>query len=175
MRRDLPIPAVLLAATLALNACTAARDGDSTGKAEPAAKASAAPAGGGLGPGALGGLLGRVPGPDGASPAPAAIGGRLLSGPYQAQLEDSDIARAHRAAVAAFDRVPSGQTKIWRNPTNGHWGTLTPTRTYTNAEGRYCRDYRQTVTLGGQEYQGNGTVCFENGAGDGRTVWRVMS
>ena len=175
MRRDLPILAVLIAATLALYACTAARDDDSAGTADPAATASAAPASGGLGAGALGGLLGRVPGPDGAAPAPTAISGRLLSGPYQAQLEDSDIARAHRAAVTAFERVPSGQTKIWRNPTNGHWGTLTPTRTYTNAEGRYCRDYRQTVTLGGQEYQGNGTVCFENGAGEGRAMWRVTS
>ena len=173
--------ATLIVGLLALHACTAAPDTDDAGKAGNAetasapAASSAPPVSGGLGLRAMGGLLGRVPGPNGADPAPAVIGGRLLSGPYQAQLEDSDIKRARRAAVAAFDGVPSGQTKIWRNPANGHWGTLTPTRTYTDAGGRYCRDYQQTVTLGGEEYQGNGTVCFENGAGDGRAVWRVMS
>jgi surface antigen len=123
----------------------------------------------------LGGLLGNVPDTD-ASAKPTVISGRLLGGPYFVHLEASDKKRARRAAATAFDRLPSGQTKIWRNPENGHWGTLTPTRTYVNADGRYCRDYDQTVTLGGQEYQANGTVCHDAGTGKGPAGgWRVVS
>ena len=41
---------------------------------------------------------------------------------------------------------------------------------YQDAGGRYCREYRQTITLGGQEHQGNGSACREPDA-----VWRIMS
>jgi surface antigen len=95
--------------------------------------------------------------------------GRLLEGPYVVLLTTDDRARAQRAAVVSFESTPSGQTTIWRNPGNGHWGTLTPSRTFRDATGRYCRDYRQTVTIGGQEHQGNGSACREP---DG--IWRIM-
>ena len=75
-----------------------------------------------------------------------------------------------RAAQNALETTPAGQTSIWRNPVNGHWGTVTPSRTFQDASGRYCRDYRQTVTVDGQEHQGNGTACRET---DG--AWRIMS
>lgn len=133
--------------------------------------APAAPAVGGLGAGATGGGLLAAPEPL-APPttAPVRLEGRLLEGPYVLQLVKDDIERAQRSALTAFETTPSGQTSIWRNPTNGHWGTLTPTRTYQDASGRYCREYRQTVTLGGQEHQGNGSACREPDS-----VWRIMS
>lgn len=128
-------------------------------------------ASGGLGPTAAGGLLAAN---TGSKPQTAIarerVTGRLLEGPYVLLLTTEDTARAERAAVIAFESTPSGQTTIWRNPENGHWGTLTPSRTYRDAEGRYCRDYRQTVTIGGQEHQGNGSVCRETGG-----AWHVMS
>lgn len=143
-----------------LAACTATTGG--TGAPSPAA--------GGLGANATGGLLAA---PD-TTPAPGAtpvrMEGRLLDGPYVPLLNKEDFERAQQAALTAFESTPSGQTTIWRNPTNGHWGTLTPTRTYENADGRYCRDYRQTITLGGQEHQGNGTACREPDA-----VWHIVS
>jgi surface antigen len=128
------------------------------------------PVSGGLGANATGGLLAA---PDPAVPpatAPARMEGRLLDGPYVPLLSKDDFERARRGALTAFESTPSGQTTIWRNPTNGHWGTLTPTRTYQDAGGRYCREYRQTVTLGGQEHQGNGSACREPDA-----IWHIMS
>lgn len=128
-----------------------------------------APAAGGLGGGAMGGLLATAEPASPPATTPVRMEGRLLDGPYVLQLASDDVERAQRSALAAFETTPAGQTTIWRNPRNGHWGTLTPTRTYQDASGRYCREYRQTVTLGGQEYQGNGSACRERDA-----VWRIM-
>jgi surface antigen len=156
----LSVPLALLAA------CTTTTDGaGSTG-----ANGSLTPADGGLGVNATGGLLaasanGRMR--IGAEPKMA---GRLLEGPYLILLSPDDIRRARRAALTALEETPAGQTTIWRNPANGHWGTLTPTRTFQDARGRYCRDYRQTVTTGGQEHQGNGSACL-----DPESIWRIMS
>ena len=143
-----------------LAACTATTGG--TGAPLPAA--------GGLGANATGGLLAAPDTVVAPGATPVRMEGRLLDGPYVPLLNKEDFARAQQAALTAFESTPSGQTTIWRNPTNGHWGTLTPTRTYENADGRYCRDYRQTITLGGQEHQGNGTACREPDA-----VWHIVS
>jgi surface antigen len=126
---------------------------------------------GGLGPAAAGGLLAaNTPAKPRTALSKERVTGRLLEGPYVLLLTSEDTKRAERAAVVAFEGTPSGQTTIWRNPENGHWGTLTPSRTYRDAEGRYCRDFRQTVTIGGQEHQGNGSACRETGG-----AWRIMS
>jgi surface antigen len=146
---------------LALAACTATTGSGSASH----------PAAGGLGAGATGGGLLAAAEPV-APPAagPVRMEGRLLDGPYVLQLAKEDVERAQRSALAAFESAPSGETTIWRNPKNGHWGTLTPVRTYLDAGGRYCREYRQTVTLDGQEHQGNGSACRERDS-----VWRIMS
>lgn len=125
---------------------------------------------GGLGQQAMGGLLGGVAAArDGAVPE-TSVNGTLLQGPFVAYLESGDVERARRSATQTLNSLPSGQTRIWRNPLNGHWGTMTPTRTYLNADGVYCREYRQTVTIGGLEHQAGGTACLR---GDG--VWQVVS
>lgn len=125
---------------------------------------------GGLGINATSGLLAaNANGRAHAGTAPK-LAGRLLEGPYLILLSPDDISRAKRAALTALEETPAGQTTIWRNPANGHWGTLTPTRTFQDAGGRYCRDYRQTVTTGGQEHQGNGSACL-----DPESTWHIMS
>ena len=151
----------LLLLPFALAACTAV-----TGSG-PAPQ----PAAGGLGAGATGGgLLAAAEPVVPPAAGPVRMEGRLLDGPYVLQLAKDDVERAQRSALAAFESAPSGETTIWRNPKNGHWGTLTPVRTYQDAGGRYCREFRQTVTLDGQEHQGNGSACRERDA-----VWRIMS
>ena len=139
-------------------------------KDEPVEESAPSSDSGGLGALAMGGLLGGAAGSNVSEPSELPVEGAFLGGPFAPFLSRSDVERAHRTAMTAFEALPSGQTKIWRNPENGHWGTLTPARTYRNAEGRYCREYRQTVTIGGQEHQANGAVCRR---GDG--VWQVIS
>jgi surface antigen len=148
-----------------LSACTATTGGTvASGR-----NASPAPVDGGLGVKATGGLLTASNGNGVHAGSKPHMAGRLLEGPYLILLSSDDLERAKRTALAALEETPSGQTTIWRNPANGHWGTLTPTRTFQDASGRYCRDYRQTVTTGGQEHQGNGSACLEP-----ESVWRIM-
>jgi len=160
-----------------LAGCETVPEGDSATSA-PASPSATAPAPApaplapaqGLGHAAAGGLLGRLPKDDAVKANGATIEGRILQGRFVAHLSRSDQRRAKRASLVAFETLPSGQTKIWRNPENGHWGTMTPWRTYLDAVGRYCREYRQTLTLGGLEHRANGTVCRR---GDG--VWQIQS
>ena len=124
---------------------------------------------GGLGQYSMGGLLGGSNGDAGPVDG-ISVKGALLQGPFVTFLERGDVDRAYKSASHTLETQPSGQTRIWRNPRNGHWGTMTPARTYLNAEGRYCREYHQTVTIGGQEHQAGGKACRGD---DG--VWQVVS
>ena len=82
----------------------------------------------------------------------------------------ADSRRAREAIHMALEWLPVGRLKVWRNPENGHWGTVTAMRTYQNAKGLWCREYRQTVTIGGDENQDIGVACRN---ADG--VWQPMS
>ena len=72
--------------------------------------------------------------------------------------------RADRQYVASttqdtLEYAPSGQTSQWRNPDSGNRGTVTPTRTYRVDDGRYCREFQQTVIIGRQAERAYGTAC----------------
>ena len=59
---------------------------------------------------------------------------------------------------------------MWRNPDSGNSGSITPTRTYEIANGQYCREYRQTIVIGGEPQQAYGTACRQP---DG--TWQTQS
>ena len=59
-----------------------------------------------------------------------------------------------------LEAAPTGETTTWQNPDTGVQGTVTPTRTYQKPETQeYCREYQQTVMIGGQEETAYGTAC----------------
>ncbi len=176
MRSNLHSTLFVIALTAGITACAPVADkgtdGGTDGSAPSSATAPAEPLpvlDGGLGQVAMGGLLGSSNAESGPI-AGISVKGALLQGPFVTFLERGDIDRAFKTAGHTLETQPSGQTRIWRNPQNGHWGTMTPTRTYLNAEGLYCREYRQTVTIGGQEHQAGGRACRSDAG-----VWRVVS
>jgi surface antigen len=85
-------------------------------------------------------------------------------------LDNADRAAAARAAQDTFEHAPSGKTVIWNNPDSGHSGSVTPTRTYQQSSGEYCREYQQTVTVGGKTQEAYGTACRQP---DG--TWKIVS
>lgn len=94
--------------------------------------------------------------------AAAALGtllGAFIGSEVGSSLDRADASYAHRAGQQAFETAPAGQPIAWNNPDSGHTGTVTPTRTYEAAPGQYCREYQQTVTVGGQKQQSYGTAC----------------
>ena len=125
---------------------------------------------GGLGGAATGGLIAAAAGGGGAGIAAGVIGGALLGGLIGNFLDQRDKEMQAKAASQALESAPSGKTVAWQNPDNGHAGTVTPTRTYQTAQGSYCREYSQTVTIDGKKENSYGTACRQP---DGS--WKIVN
>lgn len=88
-----------------------------------------------------------------------AVAGGLIGGSIGKQMDEHDKLMAERTAQKALEDSPSGRSVAWRNPDSKHMGSITPTRTYQNNEGRYCREYTQDITIGGETQKAYGTAC----------------
>ncbi|MBP5858891.1 hypothetical protein KAJ83_17865 [Marivibrio halodurans] len=75
------------------------------------------------------------------------------------RLTAMDRRAMHEAAYTSLTEAPAGETASWQNPDTGSGGTITPLRTYVDAEGRLCRDYAATVEVEGETYDGEETAC----------------
>jgi surface antigen len=84
-------------------------------------------------------------------------------------MDAADRREAQAAAHRALETAPSGATTQWKNPDSGHYGSVTPVRTYQTDSGQYCREYRQTVMIGGEKQEAYGTACRQS---DG--TWKVV-
>lgn len=116
---------------------------------------------GGISGAVLGGLAGsQVGGGSGRLWATGAgvLLGALAGSEIGRSLDKADMAYANQAASQAH-RAPVGETISWSNPESGNYGSVTPTRDGYSSSGRYCREYQQTIVVGGQEQQGYGTAC----------------
>jgi surface antigen len=114
---------------------------------------------GALGGAAVGGLIAGAAGAGGAGIAAGLIGGGLLGGLIGNQLDERDHRLAAHAAHQALETAPSGTPVPWRNPDNGHVGSVTPVRTYEASSGGYCREYETTLTVDGRQERGYGKAC----------------
>src|SRR5919109_4977530 len=125
---------------------------------------------GGLGGAAAGGLLAAALGGKGTGIAAGVILGGLIGGAIGDRLDAADREKARVAASQALESVPSGQSVAWRNPDSGNSGVVTPIRTYQVSTGQYCREYTQTIYIGGEKHQSYGTACRQP---DGS--WKTVS
>jgi len=124
----------------------------------------------GAGAGALAGSqIGSGSGRLAATAIGALLGG-LAGGSVGRSLDAVDHQMLARTQQQTLESYPTGQTSTWRNPDSGHAGTITPRRTFTSQNGQPCREFQQTVTIGGRTEQAYGTACRE---ADGS--WRVVS
>lgn len=114
-----------------------------------------------LGGAAVGGLLGSQIG-GGTGKLIATATGVVLGGWLGNEI-GSSLDRADQAALSsATDRAytaPMGQQITWNNPQSGNSGVIVPVRDGYNATGGYCREFQQSIVVGGQKKQGYGTAC----------------
>lgn len=114
-----------------------------------------------LGGAAAGGLIGSQIG-KGSGNAAATLTGVLLGGFIGNQLggvvDESDRKMASRAEKRAYT-APIGQQITWNNPDNGNSGVITPVRDGYSNSGAYCREFQQTIVVGGKQQQGYGKAC----------------
>ena len=162
------LASVLLAGFLA--ACATNADGTygAAGTSSPVNKQTI----GGLAGAGLGGLAGAQFGKGsgrlwttGAGVLLGALAGSSIGG----SLDKADQMYAQRAQTQAFS-APVGQQITWNNPESGNSGTYVPTRTGRTNDGRVCREFHQTIVVGGRSQQGVGQACQQS---DGS--WAIQS
>lgn len=105
--------------------------------------------------------------------AAAAIGtllGALVGSEVGRSLDKADMQYANQANQKA-QAAPIGQNIQWSNPQSGNYGTITPVREGTDTStGAYCREFQQTVSIGGKAESAYGTACRQP---DG--TWKVVN
>jgi surface antigen len=109
-----------------------------------------------------GGLLGAQVGKGGTRLAATAAGtllGAFLGSEVGRSLDRADALYASRAEYQALEYTPSGSSTPWRNPDNGHYGSVTPIETYETASGAYCREFQLQAQIGGRTRDVYGTAC----------------
>jgi surface antigen len=110
----------------------------------------------------LGGLLGSQFGSGSGKLVGVALGtlgGAMLGNSVGQSLDRADQAYAGQAAHRA-QTAPIGQPVVWRNPDTGNEGSVVAVREGTNTfTGAYCREFQQTVNVGGQMQEAYGTAC----------------
>jgi len=119
---------------------------------------------------AAGGLIGHAAGGGAAGIVGGVLLGGLLGGAIGNALDQRDQRLAMEAAQNSFENSRTGTQTTWRNPDSGHSGTITPTRTYESSGGQYCREYQQTINVGGETKKAYGTACRQP---DGS--WQVVN
>ena len=123
--------------------------------------------------GIAGGLLGAQVGSGKGKLAATAAGtllGVYLGSEAGKSLDKADKLYAQQTTQTALESNRAGQTSSWRNPDSGHGGSVTPTRTYRTAQGENCREYQQTVNIGGKSQTAYGRACRDT---DG--TWRLVN
>ncbi len=84
--------------------------------------------------------------------------GAVLGSEIGRSLDKADMAYAQQANVKA-QSAPIGEPITWNNPESGNHGQVVATRDGYTDSGRYCREYQQTITVGGKQQEGYGTAC----------------
>jgi surface antigen len=85
--------------------------------------------------------------------------GAALGSSLGASLDKADMAMYNQTSQRALETSQPGQSLPWKNPQTGNSGTITPSNYYQNSSGQYCREYTQTIVIGGKREQGHGTAC----------------
>lgn len=122
---------------------------------------------------ALGGLAGSQIGSG--TGQLAAVGAGVLLGAFLGNeigksLDRADQLALQRTTQRTLETQPSGSVSTWQNPDTGNYGTITPKPAYKTSAGQYCREFQQSITIGGQTQDAYGTACRQP---DG--TWKVIS
>ena len=126
-----------------------------------------------LGGAALGGFLGSQIGGGTTQLALTGAGvlvGGLVGNQVGKALTCEDQQQVQNTTQQTLETQPSGTSIAWNNPDSGNSGTVTPTETYQQADGRYCREFQQTINVNGKTETGFGTAC-RNADGS----WEIQS
>ncbi len=78
--------------------------------------------------------------------------------------------RDQRQLAQSLETVPTNQPAQWVNPDTGNAYTVTPVRTFSQASGAPCREFRMYGDVGTRQQEVYGTACRQP---DGS--WRIIN
>ena len=94
--------------------------------------------------------------------------GTLIGSSAGESLDRMDRMYKEQANQNALENARTNQVVEWNNPDSGNYGSVTPLKTYTGAT-TVCREYTETVYIGGNAQQAYGTACRQ---ADGS--WKIV-
>lgn len=102
--------------------------------------------------------------------AAGTLAGAAIGSSIGKSLDDADRLTMARNRQFALETYPSGRTSTWYNPDTGNSGSTRPQPAYQDKAGAYCREYQQTVTVGGKTEDAYGKACRQP---DG--TWKIVT
>lgn len=112
---------------------------------------------GGVAGGIVGNTIGKGRGNTLATVAGVLVGG-IVGSQIGRSLDERDRVLAQEAEYEALERGNSGVARQWRNPDNGRYGEIVPSKPYKRGAND-CRDYTHTIYMDGRPQQMRGTAC----------------
>jgi surface antigen len=96
----------------------------------------------------------------------ATVAGTLAGGYFGRRLGSQFNGSARQAAAAAERRALADNAPAdWSDPQSATSGRVRPLRSFTDAAGRECREYSQTVNIAGRRNSDTGIACLQSGGG----------
>lgn len=71
----------------------------------------------------------------------------------------SDKRYVENTSQGALEKNELGVTSRWTNQETGNSGTITPTKSFQLKTGDFCREFTQTVVIGGERQEAYSTAC----------------
>ena len=107
--------------------------------------------------GVVGNQIGKGRGNVLATVAGAVVGG-IVGSEIGRSMDQRDRQLAQEAEFEALERGASGTARQWKNPDNGRYGEIVPSKPYKRGA-EDCRDYTHTIYMDGRPQQMRGTAC----------------
>tara|TARA_Y100000588_G_scaffold389252_1_gene491536 strand:- start:5934 stop:6434 length:501 start_codon:yes stop_codon:yes gene_type:complete len=104
-----------------------------------------------------------------------AIVGAMIGGEIGKQLDERDRLLLGKTTQSALEYGKSGSTNSWKNPDSGNSGIIVPKRAYKpritrlRKRYKYCREFQQTIIVGGMKENAYGKACRQP---DGQ--WKIV-
>lgn len=99
-----------------------------------------------------------------------ALLGAVVGSEIGKSLDKADRLYLQQTTQHTLESIPSGEIEQWSNPDSGNSGTVSAKPAFQNSTGEYCREFQQTITIGGEVHDAFGTACRKP---DG--AWEIVS
>jgi len=94
----------------------------------------------------------------------------LVSGELGRKIRERDRIQMARTTHVALDKTPNGAVTEWDNPDSGVKGTISPLSAFQGEQTKGCREFQQTVTIGGITNIAYGVACRQKNG-----LWAIQN